>query len=81
MKRAHRRTLKRKTLDIEHEIRRSVKAFGIRLGSGFGHAAFAERVRAALAGDAFLLSLTECMLRAGAVLWEEYHGSTNCSSK
>ena len=67
----HRRTLKRKMLDIENEVRQSVKVFGIRLGSGFGHAAFAKRVRAALAGDAFLLGLTDCMLRAWAVLWEE----------
>ena len=69
----HRRTLKRKMLDIENEVRQSVKVFGIRLGSGFGHAAFAKRVRAALDGDAFLFGLTECMLRAWAVLWEEYN--------
>ena len=68
----HRRTLKRKLLDIENEVRHTVKAFGIRLGSGFGHAAFAKKVRAALAGDNLLLGMTECMLRAWAVLWEEY---------
>lgn len=51
----HRRTLKRKMLDNENEVRQSVKVFGIRLGSGFGHVAFAKRVRAALTGDAFLL--------------------------
>ena len=64
----HQRTLKRKMFDIESEVRQSVKAFGIRLGSDFGHAAFAKRVQAALAGDAFLLGLTKCMLRAWAVL-------------
>jgi transposase len=64
----HRRTLKRKMLDVENEVRHSVKVFGIRLGSGFGYAAFARRVRATLADDAFLLGLTECMLHAwGAV--------------
>jgi transposase len=69
----HRRTLKRKLLDIENEVRQAVKAFGIRLGSGFGHAAFGKRVRAALTGDDLLLGITECMLRAWAVLWEEYN--------
>ena len=69
----HRRTLKRKVLDIENKFRHSVKVFGVRLGSGFGHVAFAKRVRAALADDAFLLGLTECMPCAWAVLWEEYN--------
>jgi len=35
-------------LDIESEVRHSVKVFGIRVGSGFRDAAFAKRVRAAL---------------------------------
>ena len=55
----HRRTLNREMLDIENEVGRSIKVFGVRLGSGFGHAAFAKHVGAALAGDAFLLGLTE----------------------
>lgn len=33
-----RRTLKRKILDIENEVRQSVRVFGIRLGSGFASA-------------------------------------------
>lgn len=41
----HRRTLKRKMLDIENQVRQTVEAFGIRLGCGFGHAEFAKRVR------------------------------------
>ena len=44
----HRRTLKRKMLDNENEVRHSVKAFGIRVGCGSGQAAFGHRVRAAL---------------------------------
>ena len=44
----HRRTLKRKMLDIENEVRHSVKAFAIRVGCDSGHAAFGHRVRAAL---------------------------------
>ena len=59
--------------NFEHKVRHSVKVFGVRLGSGFGHVAFAKRVRAALADDAFLLGLTECMPCAWAVLWEEYN--------
>lgn len=61
---------KRELIDIENEVRRMVKAFGIRLGSGFGHAAFAKRVRVAHTGDDLPAGLTKCMLRAWAVLWE-----------
>jgi transposase len=69
---SHRRTLKRKLLDIENEVRQSLKAFGIRLGKGFGHAGFAAKVRAVMADDPLLVAMTECMLRAWEALWTEY---------
>lgn len=68
---AHRRTLKRKFLDIENEIRHSLKVFGVRLGA-VGRAAFEKAVRELIAADRLLAGMTEGMLRARAALWEEY---------
>jgi transposase len=68
---SHRRVLKRKFLDIENEIRHSLKAFGVRLGS-VSRGQFEAAVRAATADDPLLASLSEVMLRARAALWEEY---------
>ena len=67
----HRRTLKRKFLDIENEIRHSLKVFGVRLGA-VGRASFAAAVRDVTAHDVLLAGMTEGMLRARAALWEEY---------
>jgi transposase len=58
-------------LDIETAIRHSLKAFGIRLNRT-GRGAFAQAVRAAVAGDALVSELIDAMLNARAALWKEY---------
>jgi Transposase IS116/IS110/IS902 family len=68
----HRRTLKRKLLDIENEIRHSLKVFGLMVGPRVQRASFEARVRELVAGDALIAGVTECMLRAWAALWTEY---------
>jgi transposase len=68
----HRRTLKRKLLDIENEIRQSVKVFGLMVGPRAQRASFEARVRELVARDALIAGVTECMLRAWATLWTEY---------
>lgn len=67
----HRRTLKRKFLDLENTIRHSLKVFGIRIGN-IGRASFEEAVRQLVAGDPLLGSMMDSMLRARAALWQEY---------
>ena len=67
----HRRTLKRKFLDLENTVRHSLKVFGIRIG-GVGRAAFEETVRELVTGDPLLEGLMDSMLRARAALWQEY---------
>jgi len=67
----HRRTLKRKFLDLENAVRHSLKVFGIRV-SGVGRAAFDETVRELVTGDRLLAGLVDSMLRARAALWQEY---------
>lgn len=67
----HRRTLKRKFLDLENAVRHSLKVFGIRLG-GVGRGAFEARVRELVAGDRLLEGMMDSMLRARAALWQEY---------
>ena len=42
---AHRRTLKRKLLDIENEVRHSMKAFGLMLGRRVQSASFMQHGR------------------------------------
>ncbi|MGE3872963.1 MAG: IS110 family transposase [Parvibaculaceae bacterium] len=69
---AHRRTLKRKLMDIENEVRQSLKMFGLMTGKRVQRSRFPARVRALIAGDALLEGSTECMLRCWAVLWDEY---------
>ena len=68
----HRRTLKRKLLDIENEVRHSLKVFGLLLGPRVQRASFAARVRDLVAHDPLIAGVTECMLRAWAALWTEY---------
>jgi len=68
----HRRTLKRKLLDIENEVRQSLKVFGLLLEPRVQRASFAARVRDLVALDPLIAGVTECMLRAGAVLWTEF---------
>jgi transposase len=67
----HRRNLKRKFLDLENAVRRSLKALSIRL-SHVGRGGFAQAVREAVAGDALVTELIDAMLSARAALWKEY---------
>ena len=67
----HRRVLKRKFLDLENEIRHSLKVFGIRMGA-VGRAGFEAKVREITTVDPLLAGMTEVMLRARAALWTEY---------
>lgn len=67
----HRRNLKRKFFGRENAVRRSLKAFGIRL-SRVGRGAFAQAVREVLAGDALVSELIDVMLSARAALEKEY---------
>jgi transposase len=69
---AHRRTLKRKLMDIENELRQSLKMFGLMFGRRVQRATFQARVRALVADDPLLAGSTDCMLRCWAVLWTEY---------
>jgi transposase len=68
----HRRTLKRKLMDIENEVRQSLKVFGLLLGPRVQRGSFVTRVRALVARDAVIAAVTECMLRAWSALWDEY---------
>lgn len=67
----HRRTLKRKFIDVGNSIRQTLKAFGIVIGA-VSRGKFEARVRALVAGDRLLEGMTDCMLRVRATLWEEY---------
>lgn len=69
---AHRRTLKRKLLDIENEVRQSLKLFGFMVGRRVQRSTFEARVRELVAGDPLISGTTECMLRCWSVLWTEY---------
>ena len=69
---AHRRTLKRKLMDIENEIRQSLKMFGLMAGKRVQRSNFPSRIRALVAGDPLLEGSTDCMLRCWIVLWDEY---------
>ena len=66
----HRRTLKRKFLDIENAVRHSLKVFGIRLGL-VSRGKLDAAVREAVAGDTLLESLCGSMLAARAALGRE----------
>jgi transposase len=68
----HRRTLKRKLLDIENEVRQSLKVFGLMVGPRVQRGSFMTRVRDLVAHDPLIAGVTECMLRAWAALWSEY---------
>ena len=69
---AHRRTLKRKLLDIENEVRQSLKMFGYMVGPRVQRGSFVTRVRALTGDDPLLSGTTECLLRCWSVLWDEY---------
>ncbi len=68
----HRRTLKRKLLDIENEVRQSLKVFRLLLGPRVQRSTFETRVRELVAHDRLIAGVTECMLRAWSALWSEY---------
>ncbi|AKM11069.1 IS110 family transposase [Qipengyuania citrea] len=69
---AHRRTLKRKLLDIENEVRQSLKMFGLMVGPRVQRSTFCNRVRELVAGDPLLQVLSESMLTCWQVLWDQY---------
>jgi transposase len=69
---AHRRTLKRKLLDIENEVRQSLKMFGYVVGPRVQRATFQSRIRALVCDDPLLSGATDCMLRCWSALWDEY---------
>ena len=66
----HRRTLKRKFLDIENTIRHSLKVFGIKLGL-VSRGKLGDAVMAAVAGDTLLEGLCGAMLAAREALWAQ----------
>jgi transposase len=68
----HRRTLKRKLLDIENEVRHSLKVFGLLLGPRVQRGSFVTRIRELVAHDRLVAGVTECMLNAWQALWAEY---------
>ncbi|CCD86976.1 putative transposase (fragment) [Bradyrhizobium sp. ORS 285] len=68
----HRRTLKRKLLNIENEIRQSLKVFGSMVGPRVQRATFVARVHELVACDRLITGVTDCMLRAWEALWAEY---------
>jgi transposase len=67
----HRKTLQRKTLDIENEIRGTLKAFGLKVGK-VSRGRFAMRVGALLADHPRLRAATKPMLKARAALMAEF---------
>jgi transposase len=58
-------------LDIENTIRRSIKAFGFKVGR-VSRGQFEARVRELVTDDPLIAGLTDCMLRARVALWQEY---------
>jgi transposase len=67
----HRKTLQRKTLDFENEIRGTLKAFGLKVGK-VSRGRFAARVRELVADRSRLGAATEPMLKARAALMAEF---------
>jgi transposase len=61
----HRRALKHKFLDLENEIRHSLKVFRVKL-SAVGRVGFEARVRELIGGDALLLARCRRLCRADA---------------
>ena len=69
---AHRRTLKRKLLDIENEVRNSIKALGLMVGRRVQRATFVPRVREFVAGDRWSPASPSACSEPGRALWDEY---------
>jgi transposase len=68
----NRKTLQRKALDIENEIRGTLKAFGLKVGK-VSRRRFEARVLEVAADRAALRSMVTPMLRARAALIEEFN--------
>ncbi|MFQ5937423.1 MAG: IS110 family transposase, partial [Acidiferrobacterales bacterium] len=69
----NRSLLRRKCLDIENEIRGSLKIFGLKVGR-VTKFTFERRVRELVEGEPRLQAAFAPMLRARAVLFEEFNG-------
>ncbi len=67
----HRKTLQRKTLDLENEVRGTLKAFGLKVGK-VSRGRFAARVRELVAARPRLRAATESMLKARGALMAEF---------
>jgi len=68
---AHRRSLKRKALDLENALRHTLKAFGVKLHAT-GRKSMAAAIREATADDPLLARLSDGMLHARDVLLDEF---------
>lgn len=68
----HRKILQAKRQDLENELRGTLKAFGLKLGT-VGRAKFAERVSELVAGEAWLERLALPMLAARAALLKSFN--------
>jgi transposase len=67
----HRKILQAKRQDLENELRGTLKAFGLKLGT-VGRAKFAERVSELVAGEPWLERLALPMLAARAALLKSF---------
>ena len=67
-----RRLLKRKLVDIENEIRQSLKTFGLLLGPRVQRGTFDQRVRDLVAHDPLISRVVACLLNVWSALWTEY---------
>jgi len=67
----HRKTLQRKTLDLENEVRGTLKAFGLKVRK-VSRGRFAARVRELIADRPRLRAATEPMLKARGALMAEF---------
>ncbi len=67
----HRKILQAKRQDLENELRGTLKAFGLKLGT-VGRAKFAQRVSELVAGEPWLERLAQPMLAARAALLKSF---------
>ncbi|MFN3515498.1 MAG: IS110 family transposase [Phenylobacterium sp.] len=70
---AARRSLKRKQLDIENQVRHGLKVFGVVLRPGMRRGPFPDQVREALAADPALAAICEPLLAAWSMLLAEHN--------
>jgi len=67
-----RRLLKQKLMDIENEVRQSLKVFGLITGPRIQRTSFVQRTRDLVAGDPVIAGVVDCLLNAWSALWSEY---------